>query len=230
MAVGYNPRIVTNGLVLCLDAGNTRSYPGSGTTWTNLTNNAVTTISGTTSFSTGSLSFNGTNTFAALSVSGLTTVATIEMLVKIKNHAVSDFGAAPVAWDAYSVWYGNTIATGAIGFNTSNGDLYGLSSSNVTNLGIINNWKHIIFEMRSDVSYTNNKIYVNGISQTLSQVTGTENASNRSLNSGSGGISGNIRADYKTNMDLSVFKIYNRVLTDAEIRQNFNATRGRYGI
>ena len=62
MAVGYNPRIVTNGLVLCLDAGNTRSYPGSGTTWTNLTNNAVTTISGTTSFSTGSLSFNGTNT------------------------------------------------------------------------------------------------------------------------------------------------------------------------
>ena len=39
MAVGYNPRIVTNGLVLCLDAGNTRSYPGSGTTWTDLSGN-----------------------------------------------------------------------------------------------------------------------------------------------------------------------------------------------
>jgi len=33
MAVGYNPRIVTDGLVLALDAGNTKSYPGSGTTW-----------------------------------------------------------------------------------------------------------------------------------------------------------------------------------------------------
>jgi hypothetical protein len=33
MAVGYNPRIVTDGLVLVLDAGNTKSYPGSGTTW-----------------------------------------------------------------------------------------------------------------------------------------------------------------------------------------------------
>ena len=31
MAVGYNPRIVTDGLVLALDAGNTKSYPGSGT-------------------------------------------------------------------------------------------------------------------------------------------------------------------------------------------------------
>lgn len=33
MGVGYNPRIVTDGLVLCLDAANKRSYPGSGTTW-----------------------------------------------------------------------------------------------------------------------------------------------------------------------------------------------------
>lgn len=36
MAVAYNPQIVTNGLVLALDAGNTKSYPGSGTTWTDL--------------------------------------------------------------------------------------------------------------------------------------------------------------------------------------------------
>lgn len=33
MRVAYNPPIVTNGLVLCLDAGNVKSYPGSGTTW-----------------------------------------------------------------------------------------------------------------------------------------------------------------------------------------------------
>ena len=33
MGVAYNPKIVTNGLVLCLDAGNTKSYPGSGNSW-----------------------------------------------------------------------------------------------------------------------------------------------------------------------------------------------------
>ena len=34
MGLGHSPRIVTDGLVLCLDAANKRSYPGTGTTWT----------------------------------------------------------------------------------------------------------------------------------------------------------------------------------------------------
>ena len=36
MGTSYNPRIVTDGLVLCLDAAIKRSYPGAGTTWTDL--------------------------------------------------------------------------------------------------------------------------------------------------------------------------------------------------
>ena len=36
MGINYNPRIVTDGLVLALDAGNIKSYTGSGTNWTNL--------------------------------------------------------------------------------------------------------------------------------------------------------------------------------------------------
>jgi hypothetical protein len=36
MATHYNPRIVTDGLVLCLDAANPKSYPGSGNTWKDL--------------------------------------------------------------------------------------------------------------------------------------------------------------------------------------------------
>jgi hypothetical protein len=39
LAISYNPRTITDGLVLCLDAGNTKSYPGSGTTWTDLSGN-----------------------------------------------------------------------------------------------------------------------------------------------------------------------------------------------
>jgi hypothetical protein len=40
MGISYNPSIVTEGLVLALDPQNTRSYVGSGTTWTDLTNSA----------------------------------------------------------------------------------------------------------------------------------------------------------------------------------------------
>ena len=39
MGLSHSPRIVTDGLVLCLDAANKRSYPGAGTTWTDLTAN-----------------------------------------------------------------------------------------------------------------------------------------------------------------------------------------------
>ena len=39
MAVGYNPKIVTDGLKVCFDAANSKSYPGSGTTWYDLSGN-----------------------------------------------------------------------------------------------------------------------------------------------------------------------------------------------
>jgi hypothetical protein len=39
MGIAYNPRTITDGLVLCLDAANPKSYPGSGTTWTDLSGN-----------------------------------------------------------------------------------------------------------------------------------------------------------------------------------------------
>jgi hypothetical protein len=39
MGINYSPRIVTDGLVLCLDAGNSKSYPGSGGTWYDLSGN-----------------------------------------------------------------------------------------------------------------------------------------------------------------------------------------------
>ena len=68
MALAHSPRIVTDGLVLCLDAGNAKSYPGSGTTWTDLSigggNNA--TISGAVynSLGGGCFDFDGTDDFA----------------------------------------------------------------------------------------------------------------------------------------------------------------------
>jgi hypothetical protein len=119
-----------------------------------------------------------------------------------------------------------------MGFNTNNSDVYGISSSTVTNLGIANNWTHYIFEMRTDVSYTNKKIYINGNLQTLGTILGTEDAAKRTFNNGIGRISGYYFSpnSYAMSMDLGSFKIYNRALSQQEILQNFNATRFRYGV
>ena len=67
MATNYNPRIVTDGLVLALDAGNTKSYPGSGSTWTDLSGNGNNgTLAGGVGYSSsngGSLTFDGSNDY-----------------------------------------------------------------------------------------------------------------------------------------------------------------------
>jgi hypothetical protein len=133
----------------------------------------------------------------------------------------------PFGFDRYDVWANG----GRLGFNTAASDIYGLTSTQVTNLGLLSQWKHYVFEMRTDVSYSNNKIYINGQNQSLSQVAGTENASLRSFNSGNGRISSWLFSDvFFIAMDLAQFRTYNRALTASEIVQNYNATKRRYGL
>jgi hypothetical protein len=69
MATYYNPYIVRSGLILCLDAGNIKSYPGSGTTWFDISGNGnhFTLFNGPTynSSNRGSIVFDGVNDYAA---------------------------------------------------------------------------------------------------------------------------------------------------------------------
>ena len=71
MGTGYNPRIVTENLVFCVDAANIRSYPKTGTTWTDLKggNNGTLTNMDAANFSSnngGSLSFDGAGDYIQL--------------------------------------------------------------------------------------------------------------------------------------------------------------------
>ena len=71
MSTKYSPKIVTDGLVLCLDAANSKSYPGSGTSWNDLSrnNNTGTLTNGPTYTSSfgGSSVFDGTNDYVSKS-------------------------------------------------------------------------------------------------------------------------------------------------------------------
>jgi hypothetical protein len=70
MSIGYGPRVVTDGLVLALDAADTNSYPGSGTTWNDLSGNGNTgTLTNGPTYSSdngGSIVFDGTNDYVPL--------------------------------------------------------------------------------------------------------------------------------------------------------------------
>ena len=80
MGVAYNPNIVTDGLVLCLDAANKRSYPGTGTTWTDRSANGNngTLTNGPTfdSANGGSIVFDGTNDYVTTTKNNLDTLST----------------------------------------------------------------------------------------------------------------------------------------------------------
>ena len=227
MAYRNGPKVVTDGLVLCLDAAISKSYPGSGSTWydTSVSKSNASLVNSPTfnSSKRGYIACDGIDDYANFYVPNLTTVATIESFAYIDSTYLRMFCGFTL-YDVYMVG-------SRLGYNTAASDLYGMSAAQVSSVGAFNNWNHFIFEMRSDVSYTNNKIYINGVSQSLSQQLGSENAGSRNFSSGNGRICGwRASTGYPSSISYAYFRIYNRILSQDEITQNFNATRGRFGV
>ncbi|MCZ2487191.1 fibrinogen-like YCDxxxxGGGW domain-containing protein [Aquirufa antheringensis] len=221
--------LTNSSLVLHLDAGNPASYSGTGTTWNDLSGNeSHVTLTNTTfnSANGGSIAFNGTSSYADFTANiGSTNVITVEMWVKT-NSLRTPGGGMYFGFDSYDVWTRN----GNIGYNTGNSDLYGISSSQVDYLGILENWRHLVFVMKAG-SFASNKIYINGSLQSLSQqISGYSFlTANATFNSGAGRIS-SWRNDlnWLLNLNVASFKIYNRELTPQEIINNFNSSSTRF--
>lgn len=228
MALAHSPRIVTDGLVLCLDAGNAKSYPGSGTTWSDLSGqgNNGTLVNGPT-YGDGSIVFDGTNDYAT----------------------VSAFTYTPYCLDFWV--YNNTQITandtsvgGPSTYQTLFRNLSGLQlslggwTSAMTNetLHIYSGAKYTYINQTIPVGYhnwvynwngSNYDIWVDGVKKTaIASTSGhavltTQSSTNYiAYNAGSYYFYGNIYG----------MKIYTSQLSDAQVQQNFNALRGRYGI
>lgn len=124
-------------------------------------------------------------------------------------------------YDVYS--YNN-----ALGYNTAVGDLFGMNSTQTN--GFINTWKHYVFVM-SEGSVTSNKIYVNGVNQTLTTILPNPNNANASFSNGVGRIGcWGVNTNYTQPMYVTKFKVYNRELTQAEITAKFNKDKARHGL
>ena len=248
--MGYNTfiPIVTNGLVLCLDAGNTKSYPGSGTTWTDLTSNGNngTLTNGPTfnSSNVGSIVFNGTTQYID-NVGGLSSFSFIQNT----NIFSINFWFKTNILNTDQVIMGTVVTTSEKGFFIGfrylagyglNGlgcyNLRGVGGSMVsigaTNDNIITdtNWHQACYVINNT---TVGQWYVDGISVTTSNRsvgTTVDNVkstgdSTRTLNIG--------RANYSStssplNGNISLVQVYNRALSASEVLQNYNATKLRY--
>lgn len=232
MGVAYNPSIVTNGLVLCLDAGNSKSYPGSGTTWTDLSGNGNTgTLADGPTYNSGnggSIVFDGTDDF-----------------VLVSSNASIPYGSSA---RTVSIWFYTNTTTWEDNVNTlffygasSDGNAFGIDFSIYPDMEVFTwggperdltfsttysevGWKNITVTYDGSTSIL---IYENGtFTQTLGLIDVCDTMPSDVY---IGAIDSAFMAGYYDGR-ISNVKIYNRALTAAEIQQNFNALRGRYGI
>ena len=241
MALSHSPSLVMNGLVLCLDAANRKSYSGSGTTWTDLSGNgnAGTLTNGPTYSSSngGSIVFDGTNDRVTISNSVLSSTGnwTISSWVKFSS-LVGDASGETAAsiFAQYIAVAGNGRMILRVKNNTTSVinkiDIFLGSGSDYSNQSITGNTTILTNTFYNFVATRNSNIftsYINSILETSQTLTGI-NVSILQTTPEIGGLnSGNFGF-----MNGQVYNslIYNRALTAAEIQQNFNALRGRFSI
>ena len=227
MSIHYSPTTVTSGLVLCLDAGNAKSYPGSGTTWTDLSGNGNhgTLVNGPTfnSANGGSIVFDGANDVVDVANSAnlnFTDKTSFTSWVKLSAYVVSGVGRIH-GREGYIFEVAAGSITGAGGVPQGNIGIYTIPMA----------WKNTGYHLDLNTWYqvtvvfggTFWQVYVNSVLVWTSGST-TINIS------GKIGIGSTYNATEGTNGLISSVSIYNRALSAAEIYQNFNALRGRYGV
>jgi hypothetical protein len=222
--------IVQDGLVLHLDAGVKESYGGAGNTWYDLSgNDNHSTLANGPEFNRsagGSISFDGTNDYvyeiSALNTDYFQNNWTISFwsnwsIVNTVNTHVSD--RPLLQYGQSSVRRGIHLTSRSSRFH------YGLYSNDrqSTAIMVANTWYNSVFTL--DNSSLNRRLYINGsldFSDTIGgQFLGT------GTNAKIGGVS--LFGLYFSGQ-ISVCLFYNRVLSDVEITQNYNATRHRFGI
>ena len=254
MGIAYNSRVVVEGLVLALDAANTKSYPGSGTTWTDLSGNENngTLVNGVgyNSGNLGSLSFDGVDDYSSHPYSSLLdlgTQFTISSFIKFNNLSIISpiFTAPNVVNGVFTEGYMFYYNTGTIyGMNTNtlrlqfgqNNWAWNVYASN--GISITDNTWHFVSVTASNLNTSNPTItfYIDGNS-----ITGTfwNTSSKAAIRYSSNINSPRVASIFfpsapsydgprYLNGNIAQVSIYNRALTAAEVSQNYNALKSRY--
>lgn len=231
MANLYGPRIVTNGLVLCLDAGNTKSYPGSGTVWTDLSgNNYNSTLTNGPTYNSankGSIVFDGTNDLAQTTYTNFN-IQNKTLAAWVKLNSVSQQGGGLISIETQT----SGPSFDGIVYNETNqgwgfgSDFYRRTAWSGVKETSTSAWVYMC------ATYTNNnyRLYRNGV-----QILNTTNYTVFNFNQNSR-IRTGVRILYQgveygfLSSNIAQASVYNRALSNNEILINYNALKARFGL
>jgi hypothetical protein len=226
MATFGGSNTVTDGLVLWLDAANRKSYPGSGTSWLDLSgnNNTGTLTNGPTfsSANNGSIVFDGVDDYVQLSNPTFTNQMTAEIFIKIDTSNIIEPTVASYVLGRESAY---RMIASTTGFSwvcaTTNNGWYTAGTAIGIEMPINNIWNHFV----GTYDGTKNSLYVNGsLIVTGSAISGNiplPGSTLQLMNSTAANV-----VDCKGT--LAVTRMYNKALSAQEVRQNYDALKSRY--
>ena len=228
-----NRGIITNGLVLCLDAANPKSIISGSTVWNDISrngNNGILTNSPIYNSSNGgSIVFDGVDDYVSLSDSVTFINSTLPFTVSFWLYYLSwPYQYSDIFF--FKTDTGNAFQFGASTNGTYNAIGFGSSSGWVrqhTNTGydyFLNKWSNVtlVYNGLGSTNAANFTAYIDGVSKTLYGQGGysaTSNINRIGYNYSNGKFNGRI----------SNLQIYNRALSATEVLQNYNVTKSRFG-
>lgn len=233
------PPIVTTGLLMHLDAGDSFSYSGSGTTWVDLSNNLRngTLLNGVaySSSNLGSLIFDGVNDYITLSniSAALTNKTSFTYDTWFKCNNTSSAALKTLFSFGNNPNYSNDILFGVtnntILLQVNNGADNGATCT-FTSTG----WSNLVIIYDGTQTGNSNRLkaYINGSSTSLNFGTYTVPSSTSSTTQSNSAIGAYSVGPFDNffNGNIATAKIYDRAITGSEAVQNFNSLKTRYGL
>jgi hypothetical protein len=219
MGVSGGPYIVRDSsLVLELDAADRNSYPGTGTTWRDLTANSFTgsLLNGPTfsSASLGNIVFDGVDDYVNISTTNLI-VNTVNVWIYLKNTQ-----GGPIIYSGTDTYDSNQWEWSIyIYLNTMyfRGNAGGLGAINYPASNYLNKWTN--FTLIRDFN-SKSYLYENGVYKNEASEASSVNTNRLRL----------VKGGQYANLNIANTQIYNRALSAQEVLQNYNATKTRFGL
>ena len=248
MGLLHSPLSPTDGLVLCLDSANRRSYPGSGNTWFDLSGNGNNgTLTNGVNYNGFAMNFDGSNDVipcTSLTQGNLgSSDATISLWARLSNISVYSSiicKRMPVSdFRQWSLTQGNVTDSGQINPGKHIGIFWfkGGSANSIndaqcfrtTNDVVDGNWHHILIRRRNGFGVD---FYIDGINVSVTPITNGLNNINADHTSSPVIIGSSVISGFTAPISgqLDDIRIYNRALSPAEIGILFNSKRMRYGL
>jgi hypothetical protein len=217
------PDIITDGLIFAIDAGSERSYPGSGTTATDLAGtNTVALVNGVSYNPNqgGKWGFDGIddqivlNSGTALVVNDFTITQWIQFPASTSKMSIGggNHSTTPVQEYRGYIWYRSPQGEIRVTVNNETGAIFNVASS-----VYCNKWSQIT-ATRSSGTY---KLYVDGVQVDITRTGSTNDFYIRT-------IGWSYSNNYAFAGSISNTLIYNTALTAAQVTQNYNAQKNRF--